>query len=81
MSKKSKREYLHEIHGRYKKSGKEEKVKILDEYCAVCSYHRKYAIKLLNQTPLPEIFKQIKRPGRKKKYHTVGVINFLKILI
>lgn len=80
MSKKSKREYLHEIHVRYNKAGKEEKVKILDEFCAVCSYHRKYAIKILNQSPLPEINKQIKRPGRKKKYHTAGVINFLKTL-
>lgn len=80
MSKKSKREYLHEISLRYNKAGKEEKVKILDEFCAVCSYHRKYAIKILNQSPLPEIIKQIKRPGRKKKYHTAGIINFLKTL-
>lgn len=80
MSKKSKREYLHEIIERYKKAGKQGKKKILDEFCTVCSYHRKYAIKLLNQSPLPEICKQRKSAGRKKKYHTVGVINFLKIL-
>lgn len=80
MSKKSKREYLYEISARYNKAGKEEKVKILDEFCAVCSYHRKYAIRILNQSPLPEIIKQIKRPGRKKKYHTAGIINFLKTL-
>lgn len=80
MSKKSRREYLHKISVRYIKAGKEEKAKILDEFCSVCSYHRKYAIKLLNQSPLPEISNQTKRPGRKKKYHTVGVINFLKTL-
>lgn len=80
MSKKSKREYLHEISGRYSEAGKEEKIKILDEFCSVCSYHRKYAIKLLNQSPLPEISKQVKRPGRKKKYHTAGVISFLKTI-
>ena len=80
MSKKSKREYLHEISVRYSKAGKEEKIKILDEFCSVCCYHRKYAIKLLNQSPLPEISKQIRRPGRKKKYHTDGVISFLKTI-
>jgi len=80
MSKKSKREYLHEISERYTKAGKEEKIKILDEFCSVCNYHRKYAIKLLNQSPLPEIVKQVKRAGRKKKYHTAGVISFLKTI-
>jgi hypothetical protein len=80
MSKKSKREYLHEIIERYNKAGKEGKKKISDEFCSVCGYHRKYAIKLLNQSPLQEINNQSKRAGRKKKYHTVGVINFLKIL-
>lgn len=80
MSKKSKVEYLHEIIERYTKAGKEEKKKILDEFCTVCIYHRKYAIKLLNQFPFPEINKQRKRAGRKKKYHTEGVINYLKTL-
>lgn len=80
MSNKSKSEYLHEILERYKKVGKEEKKRILDEFCTVCSYHRKYAIKLLNQSPLHEINKQRKRAGRKKKYHTEGVIKFLKTL-
>ena len=60
MSKKSKEEYLHEIKERYTKAGKEEKKKILDEFCTVCIYHRKYAIKLLNQFPFPEINKQRK---------------------
>lgn len=78
MSKKSKREYLYEIIERYKKSCKEEKKKILDEFCTVCNYHRKYAIKLLNKSQLQEINNQTKRAGRKKKYHTEGVINFFK---
>lgn len=80
MSKKSKVEYLHEIIERYRKAGKEEKKIILDEFCTVCGYHRKYAIKLLNQSPLEKINKLRKRAGRKKKYHTEGVINFLKTL-
>lgn len=80
MSKKSKTEYLQEIIERYKKAEKEEKKIILDEFCKVCGYHRKYAIKLLNGNPLQEINKQSKRAGRKKKYHTEGVIKFLKTL-
>jgi len=66
MSKKSKREFLQEISWRYNKADKEEKRKILDEFCTVCSYHRKYAIKLLNQPPSQEINKQSKRTGRKR---------------
>ena len=34
----------------------------------------------MNQFPFPEINKQRKRAGRKKKYHTEGVINYLKTL-
>ena len=80
MSKKSKAEYLKEIFERYKQSVKEEKKIILDEFCKVCGYHRKYAIKILNGGPIQEINKQRKRAGRKKRYHTDGVINFLKVL-
>ena len=76
MGKKSKREYLQEINGRYKKASLEGKKKILDEFCNVCSYHRKYAIKLLNQYPLQEINRQRNRAGPKEKYHTEGVIRF-----
>ncbi|MDQ3020020.1 MAG: hypothetical protein M3R36_05550 [Bacteroidota bacterium] len=35
MSKRSKKEYLQEIYGRYKKALKDEKQKILDEFCSV----------------------------------------------
>ncbi len=39
MSKKSKKEYLFEIHERYKKAGIEEKKKILDEFSYVSNYN------------------------------------------
>ncbi len=29
------------------------RLRILDEFCAVCGYHRKYAIRLLNQRGTP----------------------------
>ncbi len=35
MGKKSKREYLQEINGRYKKAGLEGKKKILDKFCVL----------------------------------------------
>jgi len=80
MSKRSKKEYLQEIQGRYKGSEKEEKQKILDEFCKVCGYNRKYAIRILNQVAKLEINSTKKRAGRKKKYHTEGIIKFIKTL-
>jgi hypothetical protein len=43
MSNKAKSEYLLEIKKRYFSSTKLEKQTILDEFCKVCSYNRKYA--------------------------------------
>jgi len=42
-----KKAYLDEIRLRYRKAGRNLKAKILDEFCAVCNYHRKHAIRLL----------------------------------
>ena len=47
MSQRSKRELLEEIRPRYLKAKKSEKKTMLDEFVAVTSYHRKYAIRLL----------------------------------
>jgi len=51
MSKRAKQEYLQQIRERYKVATKQEKKKILDEFCTVCGYNRKYAIKILNKPP------------------------------
>jgi hypothetical protein len=80
MSKKSKKEYLQKIYIRYKNSEKEEKQKILDEFCNVCGYNRKYAIRLLNEVLSKEIDPVKKRAGPKKKYWTIGIIKFIKTL-
>lgn len=53
MSNKSKREYLMSITKRYFKAARKQKQKILDEFCAVCGYNRKYAIRLLSQQIKP----------------------------
>jgi len=46
-------EYLHAIHPRYRQARRAEKQRILDEFCRVAGYHRKYAIRLLNQPAAP----------------------------
>ena len=52
MSQASRRDYLQRIYPRYQKASRPERQRILDEFCANCSYHRKHAIRLLNR-PLP----------------------------
>jgi transposase InsO family protein len=64
MVRKSKAEYLVAIRPRYQRAGLEGKRKILDEFCEVCGYHRKHAIRVLNaagQAPRH-------RPGRPSIY-------------
>src|SRR3989339_323968 len=53
MNLKFKMNYLKSIYQRYHKSIRQAKKKILDEFCNVCNYNRKYAIWLLNN-PLKE---------------------------
>ncbi|MBV6479592.1 MAG: ISNCY family transposase ISKol11 [Ignavibacteria bacterium] len=80
MSKKSKNEYLIEIRKRYLKENKEEKQKILDEFCRICKYNRKYAIRLINKKSLSIKVKKRLKPGPKAKYNTSGIVQFLKDL-
>lgn len=64
MTATSKKEYLAKIRWRYRRAGKRYKTRILDEFCAVCAYERKWAIKLLRRRacrPRP-------RPGPERKY-------------
>ena len=60
MTSMGRREYLRAIHGRYQRSKPAAKGTILDEFCSICGYHRKYAIRLLGQ-PCPEA-----RPGPRR---------------
>ena len=62
MSPRSKKEYLEAIFLRYKRSeSKEQKTKILNEFCEVCGYHRKHAIRLLIR------FKRFIKPKPRKR--------------
>ena len=49
MSQKSKREYLRAIYPRYRKATIAAKSQILDEFCKICGYNRKYVLRLLNR--------------------------------
>lgn len=76
MSQKSKAEYLNQIKDRYNRSTKQEKTKILDEFCTVCDYNRKYAIQLLNATTNKRSNSQSKR-GAKKQYNHPVILEVL----
>ncbi len=51
MGKHERRAYREAIRGRYRKLDRAAKAAILDEFCAVCGFSRKYAIRLLSQLP------------------------------
>lgn len=78
MSNQGKKEYLTEIKKRYRESTKKQKKKILDEFCSICEYNRKYAIRLINSDQKSKSGK--KNRGRKKKYNDPQIFNFLKKL-
>lgn len=60
MSQQSKWDYFKAIYERYHKASQEMRTRILDEFCRVCGYHRKYAIRKL-RGPCPP------SAGRKRK--------------
>lgn len=70
------RAYLSEIRSRYEKSTRKEKSRILDEFCAVNSYNRKHAIRILNSIIKP----RTKRPGPVSKYDRLDVLKALREL-
>ena len=65
MGHNEKRAYLEAIRKRYRKAKRELKSKILDEFCEVCRYNRKYAIRALSQAKRKR--KRL-QPGRRPWY-------------
>lgn len=64
MGRKEKQAYLEAIRRRYRKSTRKQKAKILDEFCLVCEFNRKYAIRILRKAKR----KKQQRRGRKPRY-------------
>ena len=67
MKPNSRNDYLRRIHPRYQPAGAGQKRRILNEFCANCGYHRKYAIRLLNGPP-PKLQKSSSRRPRGGSY-------------
>jgi hypothetical protein len=67
MGGKTRWDYLKAIYLRYQKVSKPLRARILDEFCQVCDYNRKYAIRLLNG-PAPQKPKTMVRKGRRPTY-------------
>ena len=61
MSPGARMECLETVYLRYKKASLPEKTLILNEFCVTCGYHRKHAIRLLNN------FKRFTKPRHKKR--------------
>lgn len=62
MKRSSRKDYLKKIHPRYRQASPLQKGRILDEFCANCGYHRKYAIRLLNGPPPGPRPRRTRRP-------------------
>lgn len=75
MSPTAKFELIKSIVTRYRTAIKRYKTPILDEFCAICGYSRKYAIWKLNHYD----FNKLKsKPGKPSKYKTPRIMEALK---
>ena len=78
MARQTSREYLGSIHHRYQRAGRGDKGLILEEFCKVCGYNRKYAIWLLNR-PLPQEVHRKRKRGRGLSYSQAMVEILAKV--
>jgi hypothetical protein len=78
MARQSKREYLQSIHERYRRAGRAEKTAMLEEFCKVCGYNRKYAIWLLKR-PLSQPKAARRRTKRSVTYSKAAITTLAKI--
>lgn len=76
MDRKAKESYRQLIQPRYRRATKKIKQRILDEFCMVCGYNRKYAIGLL-QKPARRLPNAKRKPGRKPVYHDPVMLKVL----
>src|SRR4029077_12302599 len=77
MSLAEKRVYLEAIKRRYRQAHRSKKSRILDEFCAVCGYNRKYAIRILRK----HSFKKRAKPGRKPWYDPKTILEPLNLIL
>lgn len=72
----TRRDYLEAVRLRYHRTGKKGKTAILDEFCAICGYNRKYAIRLLIKKKANLVSR--KRPGPRSIYDDESLLKALK---
>ena len=78
MGRKSRWDYLKTIYVRYHKVSKRLRAQMLDEFCQVCDYNRKYAIRLLNG-PAPQKNQGDRTPGASAGLRCQGVSSLTAI--
>jgi len=76
MGKDARQAYLQAIRTRYQQGDRAAKKAILDEFCEVCGYARKYAIRLLNRKPGGNAAR--KRPGPRRRYQPDALLEPLR---
>lgn len=79
MGKHERRAYLDAIRSRYRRTKKSGKTNILNEFCAVCGYHRKYALRLLG-APFRRVKKPGAKPGPTSRYDTPELVEALRTI-
>ena len=79
MSPQSLEEYTEVIAKRYKRAKYRSKIKLLNEYCEVTGFHRKHAIRKLNNFKFFQKNKKNKR-GRKSIYNHQAVLKVIRTI-
>ena len=77
MGGRSKWEYFREIFRRYRGASRQEKGRILEEFCRVCGYNRKYAIRKLSGPP-PGSKPRVRRRGVRGPHYGSRVVSILR---
>ena len=79
MGKQERHAYLEAIRTRYRRARKTGKTAILNEFCAVCGYHRKYALRLL-RTSGKRSKPTGSKPGPASRYVTPELLAALRTI-
>lgn len=73
-----KKTYTDQIRTRYLSANKYDKAKILDEYCNICNYNRKHAIRALNSADKQET--RVPRKGPRPQYPQEEILEPLAMI-
>lgn len=78
MSTTTKYEILQAMRAKYKKASRALKKQILNEFCSLCNYHRKHAVRLFNSPPTTNSVENLSKRGRKKVYHHPLILEVIR---